>query len=134
MLRVSMHRYRLYLFAQGLTVLVVLFLFRGVADRGVAGLVAGLIFFLVASGIWLYELRFGRGARSLSFWACTLFVAVSALPILFLRLAYWGMPFELLSVGGITGPQLHKVSNYVFAGMLVAHFVDGMLLARQKTP
>lgn len=128
----SLHRYRIYMFIQGLTVLAVLSLFRLIPERALAGLVAGILFVCISSGIWLYELRFGRAYRSLSFWGCLLFLVISALPILFIRLAHWGIPWNSLVVLGWTGPQWHQFSNLIFGVMLMSHFLDAFLEARRS--
>lgn len=116
-------------FAQvGLLVLhiaLVMAIFRMIPDRKIAGLVAGSFFVEVAAVMIWSEVLWGRGAQSWLLRTAVLFLCVSALPVLALRLFYWEIPFDDIQILGITGRQIHQASNWTYLLMGVAALYEG---------
>ncbi|GIL16385.1 MAG: hypothetical protein BroJett040_01360 [Oligoflexia bacterium] len=119
-----MNRFRGYMLGQGLLTVIVMVIFRSVSDRQVAGIIAGLLFLLAPSIVIWNEYRMGTWKKQASFWGSLCFLVFSALPIFILRVTNYGQPFEELSVLGVTGPMLHKFSNYFFIVLLLGFFID----------
>lgn len=93
-------------------------LFKFSPDRQVAGAIAGLFFIGIPLVLLVSELR-----QAHKHWyqlvTVGVFLIVSALPIFLLRVLNWGTEFNDLSLLGITGPQLHKLSNVLYIAMIV---------------
>ena len=119
-------RYNFYLLGHGLIVVAVICFFRIIPDTKIAALCAGTLFLLGPSWVILSEFKNKAGWRSLSFFAAALFLCLSALPILILRLANWGTPFSELSLLGFSGPELHQYSNHIYLIMLAAFAADSV--------
>jgi uncharacterized membrane protein HdeD (DUF308 family) len=125
-------RYRLYLLGHGLIVVAVILLFRLMAEKKIAAVIAGTLFLV---GPWLvlyFELRARKFLRSFSSWGACIFLLFSALPIFSLRILNWNEPFENLNLLGIPAEQLHKISNAIFLLMLAGFVVDSFLLNRKE--
>ena len=121
------NRYRQYLSIEALVILFVLGSFKFIPDRQIASVVASFIFLFSTLGIIYWEKRFEGWQKRVSFYALMMFLLIAVIPVMSLRLMNWGIPFEDLSIGGIPGEQLHKVSNYLFIAMMIAFFVDSHL-------
>lgn len=85
---------------------------------------AGLVILLEAKGI---------GHRvSLSLVSSTLFVVLFIIPILIVRVNSWNGSFEVETLLGLTGAQLHRYSNAAFMIMLACYFAESLREARLK--
>lgn len=130
-------RFRIYLFLNGGLVLAVMGLFASIPEKQVAALFAGSLFILSPVLILGNEIRLVRkaGLGVLS-WACAIgclqFLLLSALPVFLLRVLNWGIAFDALSIAGVSGPVLHKLSNYSFLLMLVCFAFESV--KKNKTP
>jgi hypothetical protein len=118
------NRFRNYLSLEALVILLVLLCFRVIPDKKLASLVTSFLFIASTVGLLYWETRFEGFKKRPSFWGMMIFLIVSALPILAVRLIYWDLPFEQIQIGGLTGDQMHKSSSYVFGLMLVCFFID----------
>lgn len=121
------NRYRNYLTIGLLVFLAVLAIFRFIEDRQVAGVLAGSLFTGVFLSIFIYEIRKPSPWKRLSVYGTGLFLLSSALPILGLRLAYWGEPWGEVYFMGIEATQLHLISSRVYVAMMICFFVDSMI-------
>jgi hypothetical protein len=110
----------------------VILLFKYIDERKIAALCAGSLFILGPSFVLWNEKRLGLASKRVSWWGALVFLFVSALPIFILRLKYWNESFESISALGISGPQMHKISNYIFIGMLVTFFIDSFLEKKRQ--
>lgn len=114
------HIYLGYLLAEVIVIIAVTFIFKLIADRQVAATVAGTLFVGLPLALLLCE-RLGSSRRSWFFYGGVLqFWVFFALPILGLRLCNWGVPFDQLSILGISGPALHVWSSKSYMVMMAA--------------
>lgn len=104
---------------------VVLSLFH-VLDRKPAAVLAGFLFIAISAGIIWVENKKGRGQRSFAWWSAILFLAASAIPIFVLRIVFWNLPFEQVGYWGIRGPELHKISNYLYLLLVASVVIEGL--------
>lgn len=93
-------------------------LFKFSPDRQVAGAIAGVVFIGIPLVLLASELRQPR-KHWYQLVTVGVFLVVSALPIFLLRVLNWGTDFNELSLLGVTGPQLHKLSNVLYIAMIV---------------
>lgn len=124
-------RFRLYLMIHALVVLAVMGLFHWIPEKQVAALFAGSLFILVPLAVIHMEWNILKDYRSLSGWGCLLFLLISALPVFLLRVMNWGTPFDELSLLGVSGPDMHKMSNGIFLLMLLGFVVDSVRIKRR---
>jgi hypothetical protein len=100
-------------------------IFASPIPKSTAGLLAGGVFVLVGLyPLWLLRKESQRG-RWVIFWSSLIFLLVSAVPILGLRLAFWGQDFSTLTLFGIKTPQLHAWSESFYMAMLISTLWDG---------
>ncbi len=97
-------------------IVAVIFIFKLVADKPTAGLIAG-IGFLILPGLFLVAELTGA-KRKLHMAALTIFLACSALPIFLLRVFNWGAEFSSLDFYGLSAKFMHRISNYFYIVML----------------
>jgi hypothetical protein len=117
--------YGLYLLTFALQVPVVMALFHWIPERRVAALFAGTLFVLIPAAILGIELGIrGVGLRNWTVLGAAQFLLLSALPIFLLRVCNWDQSFENLSLLGLTGPQMHKLSNVTFMLMALMVLLD----------
>lgn len=102
----------------------VIFLFRLIDDRRLAGVIAGSLFLEIGVLLAFLEVKFGRGLKSLVFWAAAFFLVVSAIPVMSLRLTHWDMAFDEIEWMGLTGRQLHSFSNATYLLMAGAVIIE----------
>lgn len=121
------NRYRNYLTVGLLVFLAVLAVFRLIEDRQTAGVLAGALFTLVFSSIFVIEVRKPAPWTRFTLYGVGLFLASSALPIFLLRLIYWGKPWSDVSIFGIAATELHFISSRVYVAMMICFFVDSMI-------
>lgn len=123
MLKSDIFRYRAFLVFEVLVVLCVMAIFRLIADRNLAGAVAGSVFFFSTLAVLLTEWMQVR-RPTWAFYGAIGFFVLSVLPILFLRAATWGQPFNEAVAFGISGQFLHQTSSWIYFGFLIAIFVS----------
>lgn len=121
------NRYRNYLTVGLLVFLAVLAVFRLIEDRQIAGALAGALFTIVFSTIFLFELRKPAPWTRFTVYGIGLFLVSSALPILILRIVNWGEPWADVSIFGIAATELHFISSRVYVVMMICFFVDSMI-------
>ena len=121
-----------YLMAQVLVILAVLVIFRLIPERQLAATAAGILFVLLPLVLMILEYRRAELQEMLWFVAVLQFWTVFALPILGMRLANWGVPFEQLSVFGIPGPVLHQFSSKSYIVMMAFTAWCWIKLARRS--
>lgn len=121
------NRYRQYLSIEALVILLVLGSFRLIPDRQIAAVVASFLFLSSTLGILWWETKYEGYKKRVSFFMLTFFLIFSILPVMGLRFLNWGVPFEDLSLLGLPGQQIHKLSNYLFIGVMIGFFIDSHL-------
>lgn len=127
-MKARMGRYRTWieLVLLGLHILAVVLIFRTIEDRRIAGVVAGSLFLEIGLVVMWLEWKWGRGLGSLAFWAAMIFFWGSAVPVMGLRLAFWETPFDEIQWLGVTGRQLHQMSNGTYMAILLMAVVEGL--------
>lgn len=118
------NRYRQYLSIEALVVILVLASFRFIEDRQIAAVVASFLFLSSTLGILFNEKRYPDFVKRVSFYTLLSFLCFSIIPVMSLRFLNWGVPFDELSMLGIPGRDLHKMSNYLFFAVMIGFFVD----------
>ncbi len=117
------------------TVLLVISLFMQL-DHQIAGLIAGFFFGLLGLLIGFQLLR-TRTLKSFTFWWLFVYLFYSVIPMMLNRVRMWGVDFAEVRVWGMDGPEFHKVSERIYAILIVATVLD-MLIAwfngRRKLP
>lgn len=112
----------------------VIFIFKYVQDRKLAGLVAGAGF-LVLPIFNIYRERKSTASgvsRLTRVTASGLFFLLSAMPIFLFRVFNWEKRLEEISIFGImSGRQLHSFSNILFVAMILVYFVTNIIDARR---
>lgn len=111
----------------------VIFIFKFIQDRKIAGLVAGAGFLLIPV-INIFRER-NSGASSLSrlarVFASGAFFLLSAMPIFLFRVFNWEKNLEDISIFGLmSGRELHSFSNILFVAMILVYFVTNILDAK----
>ena len=100
--------------------------FASPMSKVTAGLLAGTVFLIV--GLFpLWALR--RNPQRwgwISFWSAVIFLIGSVLPILGLRLVFWGQDFNTIEIGAFKAAQLHAWSQSFYVGLLIATVLDGI--------
>lgn len=119
-----MNRYRIYLFAHILVIVLVMTFFKVIPERKIAALSAGALFLLTPLVVLFFEYQAKALMKRMSSYGAAIFLLLSAIPIFYLRVANWSDDFTSLSLAGITGPELHQLSNKIFMLMLVCFLVD----------
>lgn len=120
-------RYRNYLSLEALVILSVILSFRIIPDKKTASIVTSFLFIASSAGIMYWETRYPGFKKRASFWGALGFLLFSALPVFLMRVLNWDMPFEEIQFLGISGAEMHKISNYVFILMMVCFFIDSYL-------
>lgn len=104
--------YGYYLLVQVLTIPLVMLIFKLIADRKIASLVASFVFISVSLGIMAAEFRNFRFERKIFWLAGLQFFLLFVVPIFLLRVINWSEDFSSLHWGPISGPWLHRFSNF----------------------
>ena len=117
-------RYRNYLSLFVLVMLGVILSFRMIPDRKTAGAVAGALFLFSSLFVLFYEMRKEGFLRQATFWGVLVFLLFSVLPIWILRFLDEDIDFANRTLFGITGAQMHNLSNKVFVIMILSIVVD----------
>ncbi len=124
-------RYRNYLSLSVLVMLAVAGSFRFLQNPA-AGMIAGSVFLASTVLVLVIEFRFPKYYRRPTFWGAAGFLVLSVLPILALRLLGWEKPFDQLALFGISGPQLHSMSNILYFVMVGCFFMDSVIENRKR--
>lgn len=112
----------------------VIFIFKFIQDRKIAGLVAGAGFLAIPLfNIYRERKNTAQASSRLTRVAASgLFFLLSAMPIFLYRVFNWDKNLEEISIFGImTGRQLHSFSNILFVAMILVYFVTNILDARK---
>lgn len=113
----------------------VIFIFKIIEDRKVAGLVAGAGFlglpiFNITREIKKTTSKMPKLSRVV---VSAIFLLVSALPIFLYRVFNWDKNLEDISILGVlTGRQLHSYSNILFMAMILVYFITNILEAKNQ--
>lgn len=113
----------------------VIFIFKFIQDRKIAGLVAGAGFLAIPLFNIYRERRSvaPESSRLARVAACGVFFLLSAMPIFLYRVFNWEKNLEEISILGImTGRQLHSFSNILFIAMIIVYFLTNILDVRKK--
>ena len=109
----------------------VILVFSLIADRKIAGVVAGSVFLtLPLFNIYREKNKTAQDITRLTrVGLSAIFFLLSAMPIFLLRVFNWDKSLDEISVAGvITGRELHSFSNILYmlliAGYLVANYID----------
>lgn len=121
-------RYRNYIFVQLVVVAVVIGIFKVISNKQIASMFASSLFIGSALGILWNEFKHPHPLKRPSVWGTSIFLVFSALPVFLLRVLNWGVDFSEVSFMGLTGVEMHKMSNYFFILMLLGFFIDSYLL------
>lgn len=107
-------------------ILWAIWIFASPMDRSLAGLIAGSGFVIV--GLWpAWVFRKQAGAlRCVMFWTTWGFLLFGVFPIFAMRLLNWGEPFDDLQLMNLTGRDLHRWSESLYTGLIVATLWDGV--------
>lgn len=112
----------------------VIFIFKFIQDRKIAGLVAGTGFLAIPIFNMYRERKsqVSTASRLSRVAASGLFFLLSAMPIFISRVFNWDKNLEEISIFGVmTGRQLHSFSNILFVAMILVYFVTNILDARK---
>jgi hypothetical protein len=123
MLKNPIRRYSVFMGIELLVVLIVMGVFKVVADLALGGLIAGAVFLLSTLVIVILEWKI-RQAWTMALIGGLIFFFGGVLPILALRLLSWGEPFKTAHMGPITGDFLHRSSNFLYLIFLVGIFMS----------
>ncbi|MES2801741.1 MAG: hypothetical protein V4654_04570 [Bdellovibrionota bacterium] len=114
----------------------VIFIFKTIQDRKIAGLVAGAGFLLIpVFNIFLERKSLASSSSRLArVLASGAFFLLSAMPIFLFRVFNWEKSLEDISIFGIlSGRELHSLSNILFIAMIVVYFVTNILDAKTSS-
>jgi hypothetical protein len=118
-LKMRQKRFLAYLAIQALVIAAVMAIFKLSGDIKLASVEAGVLFVLLPVVLGSIEFR-KAGFDRLSFYSGLLqFWVLFALPILGLRLFNWDVPFNELSILGVSGTTLHQYANSSYILMMV---------------
>jgi len=118
------NRFRNYLSLEALVILLVILSFRMIPDKKTASMVTSFLFIGSTLGILYWETRYPDYRKRASFWGALGFLLLSALPVFFMRIFNWDLAFDDILVAGVSGAEMHKISNYIFMMMMLCFFVD----------
>ncbi|MFS4460984.1 hypothetical protein [Bdellovibrio sp. HCB2-146] len=108
-----------YFMAQVIVIFVVMALFKWVENRQIAATLAGLLFVILPTVQMIKEYQRAELEEQWWFVAVLQFWTLFALPILWIRLTNWGVPFDQLSLIGIPGPVIHSWSSKSYTAMMI---------------
>jgi hypothetical protein len=100
-------------------IVVVILLFMFVPVLKVASVIAGAGFIFIPCLLLFSEFTKSPKNKVVIFWS-VVFLLFAALPIFLLRVLNWETDFKDLTLFGITGNQLHRTSNFLYAMVMVA--------------
>lgn len=128
--------YRNYLSIQAIVIILVIACFHFIPDKKWASVITSFLFIGSSGGIFYYERRLSGYYKRPSYWGALLFLFIGAIPVFVIRLVYWELSFDQIELLGVSGPQMHQFSNYLFMIMMVCFFADSYretVRARQAT-
>lgn len=97
-----------------LTIPAVIIIFKLIADRKIAALVAAC-FFIIIPAVALWKITDTSKIFTAAHWQ---FLVLFALPIFILRITHWSQEFDTIEFMGVAAASLHKYSNISFGVML----------------
>ncbi len=125
------NRYGVYFLLLILTMIVVPLLFHFIPDKQQASLIAGALFVFLSLGICIYEWR-SLAIKSFTAIVSLLFLVTCALPILSMRIIYWGEVFNELKLLGVPMAYWHKGSNIMYIILCLAVLQNYRQLKNKK--
>ncbi len=115
----------------------VIFIFKFIQDRKIAGLVAGAGFLLIPVFNIFRERKStaSSSSRLARVFASGAFFLLSAMPIFLFRVFNWEKSLEEISIfGALSGRELHSLSNILFVVMIAVYFLTNILDAKKTAP
>jgi hypothetical protein len=111
-------------------ILFVILIFKIVSDKSMAGTITGSGFVIVPTFFLYNELKRTK-TNYIHLTIIILFLVISALPIILLRVLNPGIPFDSIFLNGVSGKQLHQISNYTYLLMLISSLSRYIIEKRQ---
>jgi hypothetical protein len=111
-----------YLLIQFVVIGFVILFFKIIPDRQWAAFWAGMLFLVSPLLVAVDQFRRAKFRERLFFVGVLQFLLLFAVPILGLRLMNWGESFDQLSIFGLSGIILHKLSSKSYIIMMVLTF------------
>lgn len=98
--------------------------FAMIESRLVAGLIAGSYF--VSSGLFfLFKISHWRDKwRSLALYPITVHVFMVSIPMMVTRFLNRELVFEDVKILGLSGPEFHRISTWIFMATIMATLID----------
>jgi hypothetical protein len=125
------------LFLELLTLPIVIFIFKWAPSPKIGGILAGSFFVLNSTILLALSKLYQEHFKTLSytFYAVMLFLTVSVLPILIIRLWNWEMDFHSITLfAGVKAQVLHKISEKVFLMVIIATAIDYYRAYKNRNP
>jgi hypothetical protein len=107
-----------------LAIPAVIFVFKIIVIKQQAALVASLIFLSLGLSVLWTEVNSPRKRRSWAYRAAFLFLLVGVVPMLALRLLYWGVDFANLRVGPIGAQDYHRYSSWLYGFLILGQAIE----------
>jgi hypothetical protein len=98
--------------------------FKFIPVRVYAGLLAGLGFLSQGTYIFWRIRLWKKGWMYLTFWAATVHLGFSTIPMLITYLVNWNEGFHQMNIWGMPGPVFHYLSEKIFVALMVATIID----------
>ncbi|MGZ3769761.1 MAG: hypothetical protein ACXWRG_08880 [Bdellovibrio sp.] len=108
-----------YLVAEVIVIVAVTLIFKFISNRQIAATLAGFLFLILPIAIMWLEYRRAHLKHLYWFISVLQFLLLFAVPIFFLRMLNWGVPFEQLSFLGVPGTTLHQWSSKSYMVMML---------------
>lgn len=106
-----------------MVIIVVTMIFKLVVDRQIAATIAGFLFVILPLVLMGWEIKKYGFEKKIWFAATLQFLILFAIPIISLRLFNWNVPFEQLSLFGLSGPFLHEWSSRSYLVWMIITFI-----------
>ncbi|NJL25127.1 MAG: hypothetical protein HC902_08095 [Calothrix sp. SM1_5_4] len=103
-------------------------------SRLVAGAMAGSYF--IGSGAWMFwrALKWPDKWTSLSWYPLTAHLFIIALPMVVTRFLNADQPFEAVKILGLEAPVFHKLSTWIFSGLVLGTLADLFRAGCERNP
>jgi hypothetical protein len=128
-----MQKYLIWLFmAELVVVFAVGAIFRIVEPRLTAAFIAGSLFVVLGIAIVAYGFLERRFLKTPTFAIGVVHLCGIALPLLITRVIHSDLGFADVNVWGLSGPVFHKLSTWVYLGLMVATIFDLYRVRKNK--
>lgn len=117
-------KYISYLTLEILTTVFVILLFRFIENRNIAAVIAGSTFIAIGAYIVWDLCKTRLHFKSFSFYAATIHLFLTAIPLLASRLMNWSVPHSELLILGMPAPSFHKLAEKVFTVLILCTLID----------